>query len=344
MPWDLSCDTSIRSLFVLLCWPLSMRPRQHDRFVHIGLCWLYGRGEFPPPFPPEFLSDNIHDALGNPGCCNWATGVQQQCTSVDMTSELTGGCVHNIDHLAFRKAMLVRDMSVWEGLHILPRDTPSEGAKLSISSRRSAQPTKVNTQFYYGFPLPVTKLRSILHFGWVLAPCRLSRAGLECPRYHDICANAHFVRPSMLSAVSAIMSSVALELEGNQMIIFRAFGNSMQGLSMKLMMLRDLPCDSRTRCLSVPVWRSLSMRARQHDRCVLIGTFYTTSAVGDERPCVFNCPRFQGLWQQHAGMFQDYHDAMWSFLWHREQKSVLYSALHTVLHAADFTGPWTAYI
>ncbi len=26
-----------------------MRARQHDRFVLIGLCWLYGRSEFPPP-------------------------------------------------------------------------------------------------------------------------------------------------------------------------------------------------------------------------------------------------------------------------------------------------------
>ncbi len=24
-------------------------PRQHDRFVLIGLCWLYGRNEIPPP-------------------------------------------------------------------------------------------------------------------------------------------------------------------------------------------------------------------------------------------------------------------------------------------------------
>ncbi len=38
-----------RSLFVLLCWTLSMRPRQHDRFVLKGLCWLYGRSEFSPP-------------------------------------------------------------------------------------------------------------------------------------------------------------------------------------------------------------------------------------------------------------------------------------------------------
>ncbi len=47
-----------RSLFVLLSWPLSMRPRQHDRFVLIGLCWLYGRTEFPPP-PYKATNTNL---------------------------------------------------------------------------------------------------------------------------------------------------------------------------------------------------------------------------------------------------------------------------------------------
>ncbi len=29
-----------------------MRPRRYERFVLIGLCWLYGRSEFPlPPAP-----------------------------------------------------------------------------------------------------------------------------------------------------------------------------------------------------------------------------------------------------------------------------------------------------
>ncbi len=27
---------------------------------------------------PDILSDSIHDALGNPGCCNWLAGVQRQ--------------------------------------------------------------------------------------------------------------------------------------------------------------------------------------------------------------------------------------------------------------------------
>ncbi len=39
-----------------------------------------------------------------------------------MTSPFSGGRVHNIDHLAFRKAMLAQDIYVWKELHILPYD------------------------------------------------------------------------------------------------------------------------------------------------------------------------------------------------------------------------------
>ncbi len=49
MPRDISCGTRNRSLFVPLCRPLSMRPRRHDRFVLIGLCWLNGHSEIPSP-------------------------------------------------------------------------------------------------------------------------------------------------------------------------------------------------------------------------------------------------------------------------------------------------------
>ncbi len=34
-----------------LYWPLSMRPRHHDRFVPIGLCWLNGRSGFSSFLP-----------------------------------------------------------------------------------------------------------------------------------------------------------------------------------------------------------------------------------------------------------------------------------------------------
>ncbi len=67
---------------------------------------------------PDILSDNIHDALGNPdlpGCCNWAAGIQKQFASLGGPSQFSGGRISTVDHLAFRKAMLARDMSVLGG-------------------------------------------------------------------------------------------------------------------------------------------------------------------------------------------------------------------------------------
>ncbi len=214
---------------------------------------------------PDILSDNIHDALGNPGCCNWAAGIQKQFAILGVPSPFSGSRIRNVDHLAFRKAMLARDMSAWGGLHILPRGAPSRGtrgAKLCTYLRWFAQPDRVNTEPYHELPLPVTKLRSIFHFGWVLIPCWLSRAGLRCLRCHDICAGAPFVLP-MLSATSAIMSLTAL--------MFRAFGSSMQKFFRILMMPRNLSCGTTTRSLFVLLYWPLSMRPRQHDRFVLIG-------------------------------------------------------------------------
>ncbi len=168
---------------------------------------------------PDILSDNIHDALGNPGCCNWAAGVQKQFASLGVPSPFSGGRIRNVDHLAFRKAMLARDMSVWGGLHISPRGAPSKGAKLCTYLRWFARPDRVSTEPYYELPLPVTKLRSIFHFRVGAHALPVSRAGLRCLRCHGICAGAHFVQP-MLSVMSAIVCLIAL--------IFRAFGSSMQ--------------------------------------------------------------------------------------------------------------------
>ncbi len=49
---DLPIEQGRMAMPVMACWPLSMRPRHYDRFVLIGLCWLYGRSESPPPPPP----------------------------------------------------------------------------------------------------------------------------------------------------------------------------------------------------------------------------------------------------------------------------------------------------
>ncbi len=40
------------------------------------------------------LGDNVRDAQGNPGCCNWAAGVQRQYASLSMAfpySDYSGG-------------------------------------------------------------------------------------------------------------------------------------------------------------------------------------------------------------------------------------------------------------
>ncbi len=60
----------------------------------------------------DILGDNIHGALDNPGCCNGAAGFQKQLASFGVPCPFSGGRVRNIDHLAFRKAMLAWDMSV----------------------------------------------------------------------------------------------------------------------------------------------------------------------------------------------------------------------------------------
>ncbi len=193
---------------------------------------------------PDTLSDNIHDALDNPmlpGCCNWAAGVRKQFASLGVPSPFSGGRIRNVEHHAFRKAMLARDMSIWEGLHISPCGAPSRGTKLCTYLRWFAWPDRINTEPYYELPLPDEKLRSIFHF----------RVG------------AH-----------------SLPIEQGRIGMPRV--------------------------------------SRHLRRC----TFCATTAVGDEHHCVFDCPRFQGLRQQHAVVFQDSHDAMRSLMWHKDQKSV----------------------
>ena len=51
-------------------------------------------------------------------------------------------------------------------------------------------------------------------------------------------------------------------------------------------------------------------------------TFCTTRAVGDERHCLFDCPRFGDLRSEHAQLFHDAHGAMRSLMWHKNQKFV----------------------
>ncbi len=152
-----------------------------------------------------------------------------------------GDRIRSVDHLAFRKAMLARDISVWGGLHISPRGAPSKGAKLCTYLRWFARPDRISTEPYYELPLPVARLRSIFHFRVGAHSLPVEQGRIEMPK--------------------------------------------------------------------VP---------RRLRRC----TFCASNAIGDERHCVFACPHFQGLRQQHAMIFKESHDAMRSVMWHKDQKSV----------------------
>ncbi len=107
----------------------------------------------------HILSNNIHDALGDSRCCSWAAGGQKQYAILVMMSPFSDGRIHNVDHLAFRKAMLARAMPVLEALHFSRRDAPSCCAKLCTCLRWFAKPEKVNTEPYYELSLPETELR-----------------------------------------------------------------------------------------------------------------------------------------------------------------------------------------
>ncbi len=102
--------------------------------------------------------------------------------SLGVPSPFSVGRIRNVDHLAFRKAMLARDMSVWGGLHISPRGAPSEGAKLCTYLRWFARPDRISTEPYYELPLPVTKLRSIFHFRVGAHSLPVEQGRIEMPK------------------------------------------------------------------------------------------------------------------------------------------------------------------
>ncbi len=63
-----------------------------------------------------------HYALGNHGCCDWAAGVQKWYAhyNLGMGSPHSGGHVRNVDHLAYRKAMLAWDTLFGRGCTVFP--------------------------------------------------------------------------------------------------------------------------------------------------------------------------------------------------------------------------------
>ncbi len=92
---------------------------------------------------------------------------------------------------------------------------------------------------------------------------------------------------------------------------------------------KDLQCDKKLSILHANFLDGIgiySLRAFERTYFQVkwrsIAELTLANDIGDERHCVFGCPHFQGLRQQHGEIVQDPHDAMRSFMWHKDQKSV----------------------
>ena len=51
-------------------------------------------------------------------------------------------------------------------------------------------------------------------------------------------------------------------------------------------------------------------------------TFCPGQALGDERHCIFECPRFDGHRLSFQRLFDDAHGAMQTLMWNKDQKAV----------------------
>ena len=112
----------------------------------------------------DIVRDNIADALQSRAIGNWAAGVVKQYASLGLASPFSGGDIRCINAHGFQKAQLAREKSVWDGLHISPRSAPLARAKLCTYLRWFAWPDCLSVEPYYELPLPITKLRSLIHF------------------------------------------------------------------------------------------------------------------------------------------------------------------------------------
>ncbi len=115
----------------------------------------------------DILGDNINDAEHSPLLTKWAGGVRKQFADFGMAIPFPGGVIGTVDVLAFRKANLSQEVSVWQGLHMSPRVAPSPHAKLCTYFRWFARPGRVQVEPYYELPMSITKytkLRLLFHF------------------------------------------------------------------------------------------------------------------------------------------------------------------------------------
>ncbi len=112
----------------------------------------------------DSLRSNFQDADHSPLVANWAGGIRKQFANPGMGSPFSGGVIGPVHVQAFRKAMLSQEMSVWLGLHMLPRVAPSPCAKLCTCFRWFARPDRVLVEPCHELPMSITGLRLLFHF------------------------------------------------------------------------------------------------------------------------------------------------------------------------------------
>ncbi len=196
-----------------------------------------------------------------------ATGLLEFRSSLLVqASPFSDGRVRNVDHLTFRKAMLTRDRSVFEGLHISPRDAPSRVAKHCTYLRWFAWPDKINIEPYYELPLPLTKLRllrSIFHFRVGAHSLSIEQGGIEMPEVPRHLRRCTFCATNAIGDERDCVFVVVPSLSRPPAAACR----NVPGLSW----CHEVSHVERNRSPFVLLCWPFSMRRRQQDRFVLIG-------------------------------------------------------------------------
>lgn len=126
----------------------------------------------------DILRDIIADTLQSPTVGNWAAGVQRQYASLGLASPLSGSSFQNIDAHGFQQAMLARDKSVWEGLHIFLRNAPSACVELCTYLRRFRGLSSCLESLTMSCPCQSRSSGLSSISGWAALLCQLNRAGL----------------------------------------------------------------------------------------------------------------------------------------------------------------------
>ncbi len=136
-----------------------------------------------------------HDAEHSPLVAKWAGGIRKQFLNLGMATPIPGGVVGTVDVLAFRRALLSQEVSVWQGLRMSPRVAPSPRAKLCTYCRWFARVGLIECLWSRIMNCPCLSQSSDCCFssGRALIRCRLSKTGLQGQACEDIYVAAHFV-------------------------------------------------------------------------------------------------------------------------------------------------------